>query len=82
MATDVNCALFQELFGYVFTLVGDKTKVFAFVLDLVEGLFNVSDGTESSHMVLNFIITNFGGQFSNVNFALFSLGLFDCNFLV
>merc|ERR1719273_2067470 len=81
-AADVNCALFQELFGYVFTLVGDETKVFAFILDLVEGLFNVSDGTESSHVVFNFIITKFGGQFSNVNFALFGLGLFDCNFLV
>ena len=34
MAADVNCALFQELFGYVFTLVGDKTKVFALILDL------------------------------------------------
>jgi hypothetical protein len=33
-AADINCAFFQELFGYVFTLVGDKTKVFAFILDL------------------------------------------------
>ena len=70
------------MFGYVFTLVGDETKVFAFILDLVEGLFNVSNGTESSHMIPNFIITNFGRQFSNVNFALLGLGLFDFNFLV
>ena len=34
MAADVNFALFQELFGYVFSLVGDETKVFAFILDL------------------------------------------------
>merc|ERR1719343_1946478 len=57
MTINVYCAFFQKFFGYVFSFVRDKAEVFAFTLHLVEGLFNVGDGSESCHVIFDVIIT-------------------------
>merc|ERR1719219_1902210 len=82
MTVNVYCAFFEKFFRHIFSFICDEAEVFAFTFHLVEGLFNVGDGTEGGHVIFDVIITEVGGKFTNVYFSLLSLGFFNCNFFV